>query len=67
MGVSDGNENKNIWLGTDLSDHRNHLFAAPKQVGTSLPTKADLRQQYPPVYNQGQFGSHHSILSRNGS
>jgi C1A family cysteine protease len=39
----------------DLPDHRDLLFAAPKP--RKLPSKMDLRDQCPPVYDQGQLGS----------
>lgn len=38
----------------DLPDHRDLMFAAPRQV---LPAKVDLTGQSPPVYDQGQLGS----------
>jgi C1A family cysteine protease len=44
------------WV-ADLPDHRDHIYAAPMQVVTSLPPKVDLREQCPPVYDQGQLGS----------
>jgi C1A family cysteine protease len=41
----------------DLPDARDHLYAAPAPVMATLPPKADLRPQCPPVYDQGQLGS----------
>jgi C1A family cysteine protease len=41
----------------DLPDHRDHLYTAPMEILTSLPTNVDLRSQCPPVYDQGQLGS----------
>ena len=41
----------------DLPDHRDHLYAAPVEWLTKLPTKVDLRTTCPPVYDQGQLGS----------
>jgi C1A family cysteine protease len=44
------------WL-PDLPDHRDRLYAATAETLGTLPAKADLRPQCPPVYNQGQLGS----------
>lgn len=44
------------WI-ADLPDHRDLMYAAPMQVLTALPPKADLRPKCPPVYDQGQLGS----------
>ena len=44
------------WL-PDLPDHRDQPYAAPVELTGALPSKADLRPQCPPVYNQGQLGS----------
>lgn len=44
------------WV-ADLPDHRDHIYSAPVQVVTSLPTKVDLISQCPAVYDQGQLGS----------
>ena len=44
------------WV-ADLPDHRDHIYSAPMQVVTSLPTKVDLISQCPAVYDQGQLGS----------
>jgi C1A family cysteine protease len=42
----------------DLPDARDHLYAAPPQYLTNLPTSVSLRDQCPPdVYDQGQLGS----------
>jgi C1A family cysteine protease len=41
----------------DLPDARDHLYAAPMLGAAVLPTKADLRPNCPPVYDQGQLGS----------
>jgi C1A family cysteine protease len=42
----------------DLPDQRDHLYAAPREVLTTLPPAVDLRAQCPPtVYDQGQLGS----------
>lgn len=44
------------WL-PDLPDQRDLLYAAPKVVMQQLPTAVDLRNQCPPVYDQGALGS----------
>ena len=44
------------WI-PDLPDHRDFLYAAPPPHLAALPSKADLRPDCPPVYNQGQLGS----------
>jgi C1A family cysteine protease len=41
----------------DLPDQRDHLFAAASAVLRQLPSSADLRNQCPPVYDQGELGS----------
>jgi C1A family cysteine protease len=41
----------------DIPDGRDLMYAAPPEVVTQLPPKADLRDQCPPVYDQGQLGS----------
>ena len=41
----------------DLPDQRDHAYAAPLPKLGPLPAKVDLRQQCPPVYDQGQIGS----------
>jgi C1A family cysteine protease len=41
----------------DLPDQRDYLYAAPISVLSALPTSADLRQNCPPVYDQGSLGS----------
>jgi C1A family cysteine protease len=44
------------WI-PDLPDHRDFLYAAPVEVAGVLPVSVDLREQCPPVYDQGQLGS----------
>jgi C1A family cysteine protease len=44
------------WL-PDLPDARDHMYAAPPRVLATLPPKADLRPQCPPVVDQGALGS----------
>lgn len=44
------------WI-PDLPDIRDHMYAAPQKVMTDLPPSVDLRQQCPPVYDQGELGS----------
>ena len=45
------------WI-PDLPDHRDHMFAAARDVLTALPAAKDLRPQCPKeVYDQGQLGS----------
>ena len=44
------------WL-PDLPDHRDHYYAAPVEKAAVLPVSTDLRDQCPPVYDQGQLGS----------
>jgi C1A family cysteine protease len=44
------------WL-RDIPDQRDHLYAAPVVALTALPPGVDLRNQCPPVYDQGQLGS----------
>jgi C1A family cysteine protease len=41
----------------DLPDSRDHLYTAPQEVLTILPSKVDLRPQCPPVLDQGHLGS----------
>jgi hypothetical protein len=41
----------------DLPDARDHMYAAPQPVLATLPSKADLRPQCPPVLDQGALGS----------
>lgn len=41
----------------DLPDHRDYLYAAPLEWLQKLPPQADLRNQCPQVYDQGQLGS----------
>ncbi len=44
------------WI-PDLPDHRDLLFAAPSPIQKEVPSKADLTQQCPPIYDQGELGS----------
>lgn len=44
------------WL-PDLPDQRDLMYAAPAKLMLQLPTSVDLRNQCPPVYNQGDLGS----------
>jgi C1A family cysteine protease len=44
------------WI-PDLPDVRDLQFAAAPEVVKELPPKVDLRDQCPPVYDQGQLGS----------
>jgi C1A family cysteine protease len=41
----------------DMPDGRDLMYAAPPEVVTQLPTKVDLRDHCPEVYDQGQLGS----------
>jgi C1A family cysteine protease len=41
----------------DLPDHRDHLYSAPLEGITVLPSSIDLRPQCPPVYDQQSLGS----------
>jgi C1A family cysteine protease len=41
----------------DLPDARDFMYSAPEAVLTKLPTKADLRQKMPKIYDQGELGS----------
>ena len=41
----------------DLPDARDYLYSAPEPVLAQLPRQVDLREQCPPVYDQGQLGS----------
>src|SRR5918911_1464153 len=41
----------------DRPDQRDQLYAAPPAAIGSLPPKVDLRQNCPPVYDQGELGS----------
>lgn len=40
----------------DLPDHRDYMLSLPPMVG-EIPSKADLRYQDSPIFNQGQLGS----------
>ena len=44
------------WI-PDIPDARDFMYSAPERVLTSLPTKVDLRDQCPPVYDQDKLGS----------
>src|SRR5579864_6860535 len=44
------------WI-PDQPDQRDHMYAAPAEFLTALPSKVDLRRRCPKVYNQGQLGS----------
>src|SRR5215471_14563935 len=44
------------WL-PDLPDQRDFTYQAPRPMLKKLPKKVDLRNQCPPVYDQGQLGS----------
>ena len=44
------------WI-PDLPDRRDRLFAAPAATLRALPSRADLRPDCPPVYDQGALGS----------
>ena len=41
----------------DLPDPRDRIYSAPLGLLQQLPPSADLRQQCPPVYDQGRIGS----------
>jgi C1A family cysteine protease len=41
----------------DLPDHRDFVYAAPRAVLKKIPSKVDLRNSCPLVYDQGQLGS----------
>lgn len=41
----------------DLPDHRDLVYSAPAALVRKLPSKVDLRNQCPIVYDQGQLGS----------
>lgn len=41
----------------DLPDHRDHAYAAPRQLLSAMPPKKDLRPLCPPVLDQGELGS----------
>lgn len=44
------------WI-PDLPDQRDHLFTVPAATLSRLPSKVDLREKCPPVYDQGPLGS----------
>jgi C1A family cysteine protease len=41
----------------DLPDQRDHTYAVPARLTTSIQANVDLREQCPPVYDQGELGS----------
>ena len=41
----------------DLPDARDHFYATSGKTLAKLPTRVDLRNQCPPVFDQGQLGS----------
>lgn len=41
----------------DLPDQRDFLYAAPTPIQRDIPSKMDLSDRCPPVYDQGQLGS----------
>ena len=41
----------------DAPDPRDHTYSPPREVAQNLPTSADLRPRFPPVYDQGQINS----------
>jgi C1A family cysteine protease len=41
----------------DLPDHRDVSYIAPPEILSNLPTSVDLRQDWPPVYDQGTLNS----------
>ncbi len=44
------------WI-PDRPDQRDHLYAAPTEHLLALPMRVDLRNQFPPAYDQGALGS----------
>jgi C1A family cysteine protease len=44
------------WI-PDLPDFRDLKFSAPVEIMGDLPERVDMREQCPPVYDQGQLGS----------
>lgn len=44
------------WI-PDIPDQRDRLYAAPLNMLATLPPSVDLRNQCPPVYDQGNLGS----------
>lgn len=44
------------WI-PDLPDRRDRMFSAPAATLRALPPRVDLRDQCPPIYDQGQLGS----------
>lgn len=41
----------------DMPDHRDLIYSAPRAVLRQLPSRIDLRDECPPVYDQGHLGS----------
>lgn len=56
MKTQENTPHKMGWL-PDLPDQRDIMYAAPMTVMLKLPTSVDMRNQCPPVYDQGQLGS----------
>jgi C1A family cysteine protease len=44
------------WI-PDLPDQRDFLYSAPEPTLATLPPSVDMREQCPPLYDQGQLGS----------
>jgi C1A family cysteine protease len=44
------------WI-PDLPDQRDFLYAAPATTMRALPSRVDLRETCPPIYDQGDLGS----------
>lgn len=51
-----GSPNRYGWR-RDLPDHRDRYYTAPFDLLEALPTRVDLREQCPPVYDQGNLGA----------
>jgi C1A family cysteine protease len=47
---------KYLWI-PDLPDQRDKGYSVPAHVAGAMPTKVDLRNQCPAVYDQGELGS----------
>ena len=41
----------------DIPDQRDYRYEPPPQLARALPPKVDLRDGFPPCYNQGELGS----------
>src|SRR5438045_6504771 len=41
----------------DIPDQRDYRYEPPPQLARALPPKVDLRDGFPPCYNQGRLGS----------